>query len=311
MPELPEVQTTVNGLNRTVRDLRIVDVWTDYNSAFHKGKDSIKDPVYFKYFRKEVVGAKVIGVERMAKNILIHLDKKAVILIHMKMTGHLMYGNYDRKDPFNRFIHLIFTFNNGKTLELSDMRKFAKVTLIREANLEEGLEQSLHIANIGPDPLDKSFTFGVFKERLGRRPTGRIKSVLMDQSIIAGIGNIYSDEALWRAGINPEERVKNILAQKNSDALLKKLYTASVNVLKKGIDFGGDSMSDYRNIDGKRGKFQEQHQAYRKTGERCSMMIRDQRDNKPGQCKGIIVRKVVGGRSAHFCNVHQKFSGKR
>jgi formamidopyrimidine-DNA glycosylase len=294
MPELPEVQTTVNGLNRHVRGLKITDVWTDYGSAFHKGKDSIKDPAYFRHFKKNVVGAKIISAERRAKNILINIEK-FTILVHMKMTGHLMYGDYDRKDPLNRFIHLIFTFDNGKTLELSDMRKFAKVTLIPEAALEKGADQSLHLANIGPDPLDKSFTFNVFKESLNRRPTGRIKTVLMDQSIIAGIGNIYSDEALWRAGIHPEERVRNI-----PDALLKKLYSASIAVLKKGIDFGGDSMSDYRNIHGKRGKFQEQHRAYRKTGQHCSMRIHGK------LCRGIILRKKVGGRSAHFCSEHQR-----
>ena len=320
MPELPEVQTTVNGLNRAVRGLKITGVWTDYNSAFHKGKDSIKDPAYFRYFKKNVVGAKIVSADRVAKNILIKIEKttggkgdaqKFAILVHMKMTGHLMYGDYDRADPLNRFIHLIFTFNNRKTLELSDMRKFAKVTLIAEKDLEKGTGQSLHLANIGPDPLDKSFTFAVFKERLRRKPNGRVKTVLMDQSVIAGIGNIYSDEALWRAGIHPEERVKDIFAENHSarndsDALLKKLYAAVIAVLKKGIDFGGDSMSDYRNIHGKRGKFQEQHHAYRKTGERCELMIRGPHGGKTKRCKGIITRKIVGDRSAHFCSVHQR-----
>jgi formamidopyrimidine-DNA glycosylase len=158
------------------------------------------------------------------------------------------------------------------------------------------MEKSVHLANIGPDPLDKDFSPAVFKEQLNRKPNGRIKNVLMDQGVIAGVGNIYSDEALWRTGLNPEERVKNI-----PDSLLKKLYDDLKVVLKKGIDFGGDSMSDYRNIDGKRGKFQEQHRAYRKTGEHCS---------KPG-CKGIILRKIVGGRSAHFCSIHQKILGRK
>jgi len=299
MPELPEVQTTVNGLNKRIQGLKISDVWTDYNSPFHTGKDSIKDPAYFNYFKKEVTGAKVLGASRLAKNVLVNIrknNKDLVILIHMKMTGHLMYGDYDRADSFNRFIHLVFTFNNGKTLELSDMRKFAKVTLISKDHIAEGLEQSLHLAHIGPDPLDKSFSFPLFIERTSKRPNGRIKTVLMDQSIIAGVGNIYSDEALWRAGLNPEERVRDI-----PDLFLKKLYAGLKDVLKKGIDFGGDSMSDYRNIDGKRGKFQGQHKVYRKTGQTCS---------KPG-CKGIILRKVVGGRSAHFCSVHQRLLRSR
>ena len=287
MPELPEVQTTVNGLNRHIRGLKIVDVWTDYNSLFQKGKDSVKDPAYFKYFKKKLIGRKIKSASRLAKNVLINLDNGDVILVHMKMTGHLMYGDYDRTDPFNRFIHLVFTFNNGKTLELSDMRKFAKITLIKE----EDLEKTAHLEHIGPDPLNKSFTFTLFKERINSKLNGRIKNVLMDQGVIAGIGNIYSDEALWRAGLNPEERVKNI-----PEFILKKLYGAIKTVLKKGIDFGGDSMSDYRNIDGKRGKFQEQHHAYRKSGQKCSRR----------GCKGIILRKIVGGRSAHFCSTHQR-----
>lgn len=319
MPELPEVQTTVNGLNAAIRGLRIADVWTDYDSAFHRGKDSIKDPAYFKTFRKAVTGARISHVDRIAKNILIRIEKagakgapaeKSTILIHMKMTGHIMIGHYvyDSRaerdpwkpapdaspalhDPYNRFVHLVFTLSGGtdgpKQLVLSDMRKFAKVTLIDDKDLAE----TVHLFGIGPDPLMKEFTYDLFKERLLRRPTGRIKNVLMDQTIIAGVGNIYSDEALWRAGIHPEERVMNM-----PDPLMKKLYPALLAVLRKGIDFGGDSMSDYRNIDGERGEFQEHHQVYRKKGQPCA---------RPG-CTGTIVRKVVGGRSAHFCDTHQK-----
>ena len=119
----------------------------------------------------------------------------------------------------------------------------------------------------------------------------KIKPTLTDQFVIAGIGNIYADESLWRAGIHPEELVKNISADK-----MKKLFTAIKETLAKGINFGGDSMSDYRNIHGERGKFQEQHKAYQRKGEKCS---------KAG-CKGFIVRTVVAGRGTHFGEVHQK-----
>jgi formamidopyrimidine-DNA glycosylase len=137
MPELPEVQTTAHGLDTHIRGLTIADVWTDYNSLFHTGKDSIKNPTYFRYFKKEIIGTKVIRVTRRAKNILIHISKKnknksvnqKIILVHMKMTGHLLYDDYDRTDPFNRFIHLIITFSNGKTLELCDMRNTVNWTL--------------------------------------------------------------------------------------------------------------------------------------------------------------------------------------
>ena len=289
MPELPEVQTTVSGLNRVLSGLVIVDAWTEYNSPYFHGGDTIKDPEYFKYFKKTIKGAKILNVTRRAKNILIHLSNEHTILIHMKMTGHVMYGNYNRKDPFNRFIRFIITLSNGKTMELCDTRKFAKVTLLPTKTMHE----TVHLKGIGPEPLEKAFTFSIFKNQINKKKTGKIKLVLMDQTVIAGIGNIYADESLWRAGIHPETLVKNV-----SEAKLKELYKAIQSTLAMGIDFGGDSMSDYRNIDGERGKFQEKHRAYRKTGTPCQ---------KKG-CKGIITRIVVGGRGTHYCNVHQVLS---
>lgn len=311
MPELPEVQTTVNGINAKVKGLKIISVWTDYRSVSHIGKDNIKDVLFFKNFEKKITSKKILGANRRAKNILIHLSGDLTILIHMKMTGHLMYGRYhfDPKkktdpwsalekgplqDPFNRFIHLVITLSSKKQLVLSDVRKFAKVTLLETKDLEH----SPHLKDIGPEivgqkPTTKLFTADDFKKRLQLRPNGRIKTVLMDQTIIAGVGNIYSDEALWRAGIHPEEQIEN-LSLKNFQILFK----AVKDVLAKGIDFGGDSTSDYRNIDGERGKFQAKHRAYRQTGKPCT---------KPG-CKGIIVRKIIATRSAHFCNKHQKLN---
>src|SRR3989344_4741272 len=145
MPELPEVQTTVSGLNRTVVGLKILDVWTNYNSPFHANKDNIKNPKFFREFKKKTIGQKILKAERRAKNILIHLSSNQTILIHMKMTGHLLYGQYkhDKKndkwapsvngplgDSFNSFIRLVFSLSNGKHLALSDMRRFAKATTI-------------------------------------------------------------------------------------------------------------------------------------------------------------------------------------
>jgi formamidopyrimidine-DNA glycosylase len=287
MPELPEVQTTASGLDNVVRNLVITDIWTDYDSPFFKGSETIKDPLYFKVFKKKVRGKKILHVSRRAKNVLINLSGNLTILVHMKMTGHLLYGDYDRSDPFNRFIHFILYLSNGKNIELSDARKFAKVTLVET----DKLHLSTHLKDVGPEPLEKSFTFEKFKERIYLRKSGKIKPVLTDQTIMAGVGNIYADESLWRAGIHPEEIVQKITAAK-----LKKLYEALRSTLSRGIDFGGDSMSDYRNIHGKRGKFQDEHKAYRKMGKKCL---------KPG-CKGFITRIVVAGRGTHFCPVHQK-----
>ena len=304
MPELPEVQTTVNGLRNSIVGLKIVDVWTSYNSPYFHGKDTIKDPKFFEYFRSNVIGQKVVKVERRAKNILIFIQNGKVILVHMKMTGHLLFGLYhfnnknksdpwepiepeDLKDPFNRRVRMVITFNNKKHLTLSDTRKFAKVTLLGE----QGLNDSIHLKDLGPEPLEETFTFPHFVSNINKRPNTKIKQVLMDQTLIAGIGNIYADESLWRANIHPETRVSKI-----KEKTLRELFKAIKLTLSKGINLGGDSMSDYRNVQGKKGNFQEEHRAYQRTGEKCS---------KKG-CKGKICRIVVAGRATHFCNVHQK-----
>lgn len=303
MPELPEVQTTVNGLKNSIIGLKIVDVWTSYNSPYFHGKDTIKDPNFFEYFRSNVIGQKVVKVERRAKNILIFLQNGKVILVHMKMTGHLLFGLYrfynknksdpwepiepeDLKDPFNRRVRMVITFNNKKHLALSDTRKFAKVTLLGE----QGLHDSIHLKDLGPEPLEETFTFPHFVSNINKRPNTKIKQVLMDQTLIAGIGNIYADESLWRANIHPETRVNKI-----KEKTLKELFKAIKLTLSKGINLGGDSMSDYRNVQGKKGNFQEEHRAYQRTGEKCSKK----------SCKGKICRIVVAGRATHFCNVHQ------
>lgn len=304
MPELPEVETTVRGIRKYAVGKTITDCWTDYDSAFHAGKGNIKDRKYFVKFRKLVINSKITGVDRRAKNILIHLSNGYTLLIHMKMTGHVLYGKYtfDKKkkkdpwtpvgegplqDPFNRHIHFVLVLDGHHHLALSDMRKFAKVTLIET----DKLEQSLHTSHLGPEPLLANFTLSKFKERLLKRPPAPIKSALMDQELISGIGNIYSDEILWRAGVHPESRFKAIPEKE-----VGLMFKAMKETLKKGIDFGGDSMSDYRNLDGERGEFQEHHEAYRRTGKKC---------RKRG-CGGMIERKVIRGRSGHFCGRHQK-----
>lgn len=306
MPELPEVTTTVNGLNRAISGLCFIDVWTDLDKAnpIKQFKDTIKDPAFLKNFRKNILGVKIKNVERRGKNILINLSNNKIILIHLKMTGHLMVGyyDYDRKvnkwypnknqkgalhDPYNRFIHVAFSLSNKKHLVMCDSRKFGKITMIDKSELNN----TPHLKDLGPEPLNKYFDFLKFKKSLESKPQKRIKSVLMNQSVIVGIGNIYSDEMLWLSNIHPESKVGKI-PSKN----LKLLFNSMKLVLKKGINLGGDSMSDYRNIDGEKGSFQEHHNVYQKNKKSCS---------KKG-CRGVIIRKVIDGRSAHFCNNHQK-----
>ena len=284
MPELPEVQTTVNGLNQFVKGLTIKNVWTDYYSEFHLGRPNIKNREYFKKFRTAVIGAKILGARRRAKNILIRLSNGKTILIHMKLTGYLFYSDCQQK---NKFVHIIFFLSDGKCLALSDLRKFAKVTLMDTNKIESDSD----LKNLGPEPLEKNFTCQKFQEQLLKKPNAKIKQVLMDQAIVAGIGNIYSDEILWATGIHPLQKVVSI-----TPAKIKKMYSVMRKILRYSLSIGGDSESDYRNILGQRGNFQNKTHAYGHEGESCS---------KP-KCRGIIKRIKIASRSAHFCPVHQK-----
>lgn len=301
MPELPEVHTTASMLHKLIRNKKIVDVWSDYESTKYKGKENIKDRNFFKKFKKSILGLEIKSVSRRAKNILLTLNTEEIVLIHMKMTGHLLYGNFIYKktkrewqanepgplqDPFNRFIHFVLTFSDNTHLALSDMRKFATVTLIKDRSM-------LHkkISTLGPEPLDKNFNQKKLEKCFSKKPKQKIKTILMDQNIISGIGNIYSDEILWKSKIHPERTVLSLSA--NEYRLLIKNIK---DILSKGIDFGGDSMSDYRNPHGVPGKFQLHHKVYRRTNQNCKQI----------NCNGTIKRKVIGGRSAHFCDTCQK-----
>lgn len=310
MPELPEVQTTVTGLNSVLIGLTITDLWSDMWSNSKLAKNTIKDHSYFPYFTKYALSTKVTGVRRRAKYILIDLDNGFTIIIHMKMTGHLMYGNYEQNkksngkewswlpvdnnkallDPYNRFIHVVFTLTNNKKkishLVFCDSRKFGTIVIERTSTLS-----TERLSHLGPEPLETSFTCMQFKKRLLKSPTRSIKTVLMDQTIISGIGNIYSDEMLHSSHILPSRMTKSLTTEE-----LQLLYSSMKHILRKGINFGGDSMSDYRNIKGERGAFQEKHLVYLRTKLPC----------KTKGCKGIIKKEKINGRSAHYCPVCQR-----
>lgn len=281
MPELPEVETTVRGLKKEILDLKILDVWTDLTTKDKRKDDTVSNPRYFILFRKEIKNKKILSVERRAKNILINLSGNKTILIHLKMTGSLFYGTFEKK-----YIHFIFYLSNKKNLYFSDVRKFGKITLL-DTNIAHN---SKHLKDFGPEPLEKSFTLKKFKERLNKKPNGKIKTTLLDQTIIAGIGNIYSDEILWEAGIHPERKTSEI-----KELEFKKMFNAMKKILNKSIKLGGDSISDYLNLYGLPGKFQTKHEAYQRTGKKC---------RKKG-CRGVIMRKMINGRSSHFCSKHQ------
>ena len=289
MPELPEVHTTIKGLRKHIIGKTIRDVWSDFHLGTKHGHgQNLKNKKYVKEFKKKVTGAKIKKLERRGKNILIHLSQTNskgrtfgyTIIVHMKMTGHLMYGITDD------FVHLVLKLKQAKDLGLSDVRKFANICVIETNKIDE--HESLK--NLGPDALKISFK--EFGKRIKAKKQVPIKKVLLDQTVMAGIGNIYSDEILWLAGVHPKSKSAKI-----SEAILKKMWLAMKKILKKSIKLGGDSTSDYRNAAGEKGGFQNYHRAYQQTGKKCS---------KKG-CSGIIKREVITSRSAHFCPKHQKF----
>jgi formamidopyrimidine-DNA glycosylase len=310
MPELPEVETIVKDLNKKVKNHKVVDVWCDWPKYFSaKGRSASggKLPKSQKQFKKCVANKKIKKVSRRGKNILIELSGDYILLIHQKMTGHMLYGNWvERKnfkgnleerwekekwipnppkgnliDPKNRFIRLIFFLDNKKMLALSDMRRFAKIM----CGTEKEILTNSSIKNLGPEPLDTNYL--EFK-KLFKNKKGIIKPVLMDQSFIVGIGNIYADEILYRAKIHPTSKVGEL-----KEKQLRAIYNAIKTILKDAIRARGTSIDDFRDAGGKKGKYEKKLLVYRQTGRKCP--------------KGHIVERIkIGGRGTHFCPKEQK-----
>ncbi|MDD5032912.1 MAG: bifunctional DNA-formamidopyrimidine glycosylase/DNA-(apurinic or apyrimidinic site) lyase [Candidatus Pacebacteria bacterium] len=292
MPELPEVQTIINDLRKVLPGLKIFGVWTDFPKM-------IKHPASSFLFEKKLIRSKFLKVERRGKNILFYLSGGKTLLIHQKMTGHLMYGKWRMEknkwlsvdkgplleDPQNRFIHLVFELSNKKQLALSDVRKFSKVLIWKTSDLENLKD----IKNIGVDPVSADFTIKTL-EKIFKNKKGKIRDVLMNQEIISGIGNIYASEILWEAGLHPFCEVSRF----NKKDFVK-LRASIKKILNQAIKSRGDSIIDYRDLYGRKGGYQHKHKAYQMEGKKCA--------KKDG---GIIKRIKVKGRSAFYCPVHQK-----
>ncbi len=285
MPELPEVETTINLLRKKVLGRTFLSVWTDAEKL-------VKKPENWTRFETEIKGLEIKEIKRRAKYILFEFVQDKIMLAHQKMTGHFLVGawEWDSLHDFPKeeksvegiedpFIHLAFKLDNGQTLALSDMRKFARIELWEKEEFEK--KGVLH--DLGPEPLASAFTFDSF-EALFKGRRARIKSLLMNQKFISGIGNIYSDEILWRAGVNPFKKADQLQEEE-----LKKIYDNMKKVLKRAIEKKGTSTADYRTPEGRKGRFGSLLKAYGREGERCP------------RCGKKIVRKKIGSRSTHYC----------
>jgi len=299
MPELPEVQTIVNDLDRKIKGLIITDVWTDWPKYFSaKGGPASG----WKRFRKTIRDRKIEKIWRIGKNIIFDLSGGKTMLIHQKLTGHLLVGHWQIKnnrpistekgplaEKVNDYIHVIFWLkrkpsfakaSDGKMMGFSDLRKFGKILMTNKKDLNSLKD----LKNIGPDPLTPKFRFNEFKSLISKK-RGPIKKILMDQDVVSGIGNIYSDEILFVAKIHPLKRVEKL-----GDKELRAVFEAAKKILKKAVKLRGTSVSDYRDTAGKSGNYAEERLVYQREGKEC-----------PRKCGGIIKRLKIGGRSAHFC----------
>lgn len=294
------METTVRDLRKKLVGLRFKDVWTDPAKPTNVGRGAS-----WPLIKRAIKDRKILSVRRRAKFIVIDVEGKYSIFVHQKISGHLLYGIWNlesgiwkaakpgplRDERENQYIRTIWFLSNGYQLAFSDLRRFGKVVLVKDDDISELTE----IKDLGPEPLEIGFKefkdlFNPPSLRLRRaRKKGRIKQVLMDPFFIAGIGNIYSDEILWDSGFHPLSRAENF-----SEADLKKMFGSIVKILKKAIKLGGSSVEDYRMPSGEMGGYQDVIKAYQREGEKCS--------KKDG---GIIKRIKLGGRSAHFCPVHQ------
>lgn len=283
MPELPEVETIRLGLQDKIIGLRITDV-------------EVRVAKIFQGNPKEVIGAKIKRISRRAKILIFDLDNNKSLVIHLKLTGQLVYHKNGASATFGHSIpfagttlpakttHVIFSFSDDSKLFYNDVRKFGWIKIVATNQVSK----IQIMTEFGPEPLTSEFTENKFKEIILRKKMP-IKLVLMDQKQIAGVGNIYANEALFLAGIHPQKRANTL-----KDEEVEKLYKSLLLVLKEGIKYGGSSENAYVDALGGLGKMQEHFRVYAKNGGKCP------------KCKGIIKRIALAGRGTFFCPACQK-----
>ncbi|HSX45202.1 MAG TPA: bifunctional DNA-formamidopyrimidine glycosylase/DNA-(apurinic or apyrimidinic site) lyase [Candidatus Saccharimonadales bacterium] len=291
MPELPEVETVRRGLENRIIGQKITDVWFDWPKSFPNSNEAVE---------QFLIGAKIVLVKRRAKVLLIELSSKYSLVIHLKMTGQLVYRSekdrWGAGHPNNSLVgdlpdkttHVILSLakrQDSAKLFFNDQRKFGWVRLLPTAEVPN----IDFFKKIGPEPLADDFTAKDFAERLKRRPNSVVKAALLDQSVIAGVGNIYADESLWGAKIHPKTLVKNIGPRK-----LNTLFEQLRYVLKLAIEKGGSTDRNYVDADGKRGSYLSFAKVFRRNGLGCP------------RCDTTIIKIRVAGRGTHLCPKCQK-----
>ncbi|HFI0255893.1 TPA: DNA-formamidopyrimidine glycosylase [Streptococcus suis] len=267
MPELPEVETVRRGLNRLVKGKVISKVEVIYTPMTKTGADT---------FCQDLIGQEVLDVGRRGKYLLIYLTD-FVLISHLRMEGK--YNFFPDQVPENKHFHVFFTFTDESTLVYQDVRKFGTMELLGKADVEAYFLSR----KIGPEPTEEDFDLEEFAKKLAKSKKP-IKSHLLDQSLVAGLGNIYVDEVLFKARVHPAQ-ASNRLSEKQ----VASLRQATISVLQLGIEKGGSTIRTYKNALGMDGTMQDYLQVYGKTGQACP------------HCQTEIVKIQLGGRGTHFC----------
>lgn len=292
MPELPEVETVVRGLNRLILSKKVASVRSDNHKSFPNS------PLEVDNF---LIGAGIEKIQRRAKAIVVWLDNGWALVGHLKMTGQFVYRGEENwgaghpNDDFlndlpNKSTRVEIVFEDGSKLFFNDQRKFGWLKLLPSSEVWN----LPFFQKLGPEPLESDFSFDDFFARFERKKNSMIKPTILDQTVIAGVGNIYADEALWRAKIHPETRVRNF---ENLD--FEKLYEAIRFVMNESISRGGSTDRNYVKADGSRGNYLEYAAVYHKDGQPCK------------RCGAEIQKIKVGGRGTHFCAVCQIRKGEK
>lgn len=287
MPELPEVETVRVGLARLIAGKIIAGVWHDWPKSFPNAPQDVE---------QFLVGARVLEVKRRAKVLLIELDSKYSLVIHLKMTGQMVFVGRERfgaghpndsliGDLPDKSTRAIIDFSDGSKLFFNDQRKFGWVKLVPTAEVPN----IDFMKKVGPEPLAADFTAKAFRGRIRRRLNTTIKAALLDQTVIAGVGNIYADESLWGAKIHPAAIVKNI-----GDGKLNTLFNELKTVLELAIEKGGSSDKNYVDAEGKKGSYLSFARVFRREGQDCP------------RCGSTIEKSRVAGRGTHTCPKCQK-----
>ncbi|MDC3135226.1 DNA-formamidopyrimidine glycosylase [Prochlorococcus sp. AH-716-J09] len=292
MPELPEVETVRRGLEQKLNNFIIkkVEVCRDSTVAFPINKEEfikgLLNSLIYKWDRRgKYLIAQLKEVQNENAQFLLEKSKNnGFLVVHLRMTGYFKFIN--KSTPPCKHTRIRFFDNNNNELRYIDVRSFGQIWWIRQGLSHNKIIKGL--GSLGPEPFSKDFNANYLKKVISKR-TKSIKAILLDQTIVAGIGNIYADESLYSAGISPFREARTI--KKNE---LIKLKESIVTVLKKSIGSGGTTFSDFRDLEGENGNFGLQTNVYRRTGKECR------------KCGNLIERQKITGRSTHWCPICQK-----